>query len=297
METIRDLSTDPLYAGVPEQHVQELAQFRAAHPIQSRQIDGVAWRFIRAGQGPAAVLVLGGAMSTAESSRSIVTLLERDYRVLSPSYPVYPRMSDFLDGLAKLLEAEGMERVHVYGHSLGAGIGHALVRRCPERVDRLVLSSFGLYNERNLRHLKRAVRLFGIMPYSFVTGYYKRRMDALLSDADPDEKGFYLAYMNDVLNRQLNKKLLMGQFRLLGDLFEHPEAYRLYEPVRDRDVLILQAKDDTGFDPDEQAALRRAYPETRVHVFEKGGHLARTTNREEFDDVLCRFLAGQPVHN
>lgn len=293
METTDDLSTDPLYAGVSPQQVEELAQFRAAHPLQSRRVDGVTWDFIRAGEGPAAVLVLGGAMSTAESSRNIVAALEGDYRVLSPSYPVYRRMSAFLDGLVKLLEEEGLTRVHVFGHSLGAGIGHALVRRHPERVDKLALSSFGLYNEQNLRQSKRAVRLFGIMPYSFVTGYYKRRMDALLSGADPDEKRFYLAYMNDVLDRQLNKKTLMGQFRLLADLFEHPEIYNLNKPVRDHDVLILQAKDDTGFDPDEQAALRWAYPEAQVHLFEEGGHLARTTRRAEFDGVLRRFFAGE----
>lgn len=290
------MEQDPLvdiYRGVPHNYVDDLMAFRASHPTHTRSVDGVEWTYILCGEGPETVLILGGAMSTAETSRSLILSLEDDYRVLAPGYPAYKTLAAFLDGLVKLLDLERIERVHAYGHSLGAGLCHALIRCHPDRVSKLILSSFGLYNERNLRLTKLFVFLFRLLPYGFVSGYYKRRMPKLLTDLDEGERAFWAAYMTDVLDRQLTKKQLMAQFGLMEDAFRHPDTYGIYEPVAREEVLILQAKDDTGFDPDEQVALQATYPNATVHVFEGGGHLTRTTHEAEYDAVLHRFLASE----
>jgi len=92
------------------------------------------------------------------------------------------------------------------------------------------------------------------------------------------------------LDRQLNKAMLISQFRIMEDMFENAAAHGVYEPIKDRNVLILQAKDDTGFEPGEQAALRQTYLHTSVHLFEEGGHLTRTAHRSEYDALLHVFL-------
>jgi pimeloyl-ACP methyl ester carboxylesterase len=287
-------SIDSIYQDVPRKYVDELFTFRSTHPIRRRVIDGVEWNYILCEQGSATVLVLGGAMSTAETSRSLIGSLEEEYRVLAPGYPIYEQMGQFVDGLVRLLDLEGIPRVHVYGHSLGAGIGHVLIRRHADRVGKLILSSFGLYNERNLRQAKRFLRLFRLLPYGFVSGYYKRRMPKLLTGIDEEEKVFLAAYMKDVLDLQLNKAMLVSQFRILEDMFENTEAYGVYQPVKGKAVLILQAKDDTGFEPGEQTALRQTYPHASVHLFEEGGHLTRTAHRSEYDAILHEFLETHP---
>lgn len=294
MDKKEQTSKGSIYHGVPKKYVNELFAFRSSHPIRHRVIGGVEWSYILCGQGAATVLILGGAMSTAETSRSLISSLEKDYRVLAPGYPIYEQMGHFVDGRVKLLELEGIPQVHVYGHSLGAGIAHVLVRRHPHRVDKLILSSFGLYNESNLRQARRFLRLFRLLPYGFVGGYYKRRMPKLLTGIDEGEKAFLAAYMKDVLDLQLNKAMLMSQFRIMEDMFENCEAYGIYEPVKGRNVLILQAKDDTGFEPGEQTALRQTYPHASVHLFEEGGHLARTAHRSKYDAILLEFLKAHP---
>ena len=275
--------------------MEQLQQFRRAHPLQRLATGGAEWQYIACGQGEQALLLLPGAMGTAESSFDRMANTEDRFRVVSPSYPPLGTMAALSDGLAAVLDAEGIERTHVLGHSLGAGIAHAFVRRHPERVDKLVLSGFGLYNVRNARLARRYVRIFGLLPYGFVSGYYKRRMPKLLAGLDEAEREFMLAYMDDLLDRQLDKKALMAQFHVLEEMMDHPDIYHLYEPVeRPGRVLILQAKDDTGFQPDEQAALRATYPGAEVHFFEEGGHLANLTQREEADRVIYRFLdAGE----
>jgi len=222
---------DEIYRDVPTDRRERLRRFRARHPPSHLAIGGVTWAYIAAGQGEQALLILGGAMSTAETSFRHIERYEGVYRVISPSYPPLGSLAPALDGLAAILDAEGIARAHVFCHSLGAGVAHALIRRHPEKVDRLVLSGFGLYNARSLRLARRYLRLFGLLPYGFVSGFYKRRMRQLLAGIDEGERAFLLAYMRDVLDLQHNKRTLMAQFDLLEDMFAHPHAYRVFEPV------------------------------------------------------------------
>jgi pimeloyl-ACP methyl ester carboxylesterase len=178
----------------------------------------------------------------------------------------------------------------VFGQSLGAGIGHALIRRYPDRIEKLVLSSFGLYENENSRKMKYALRLFRFLPYWFVREYYQRRLPNLLQGVDEDEKQFFEAFMKDVFDLQLNKKLIMSQFNVLEDMFTNPVYYRIFEPIPSKDIMILQARDDTGFEESEQEALRKTYPNAAIHIFEEGGHLTRSAIQAEYDDVLNNFL-------
>ena len=272
----------------------KLLRFCETHPLQKIQFGGHEWEYIAAGQGSQALLVLGGAMSTPESSFETIQTYENDFRVVSPAYPPVGTLAGLMEGISEILSYEGIEHTHVTGQSLGAGIAHVLIRRHPEVVDKLVLSGFGLYNQKNAKSARSAMRMFRLAPYRLITGYYRRRMRALLQPADPEARDFYLAYMDDLFDRQLDKRKLVGQFALMGDLVENATTYRVYEPVeRPGRVLILQAKDDTGFAPDEQATLREAYPGAQVHIFESGGHLAGLTQREEFEALRKAFLAGE----
>jgi pimeloyl-ACP methyl ester carboxylesterase len=246
---------------------------------------------LSSGSAEQALLILGGALSTAESPFETILAYEPDFRVLSLTYPPVGSMAALADGLVELLALEGIPSSHVFGGSLGAGAAHVLVRRHPQVVDKLALSSFGLYNARNQRRAHTAMRMFRLAPYSLTAAYYRRRMKALLQTVDPETREFYLAYTDDLFDHQLDRKSLLGQFQLMGDLAENPEIYRVFEPVeRPGQVLILQARDDTGFAPDEQAALRASYPAAQVHIFESGGHLAGLTQREEFEEVRRSFL-------
>lgn len=291
---MKEAAFDRIYRHVPAERREQLRQFRATHPYKRLTVDGVEWEYIACGEGEEALLILGGGMTTGEASFNTIMKTEGKYRVVSPSYPPVGKMAPLADGLMAILNAEGIGRAHVKGHSLGAAIAHVCVRRYPERVDKLVLSGFGLYNERNAQRARRALRLFALFPYWFVSGYYKRRMAKLLSGIDAVEGAFMLAYVSDLLDLQHSKKTLIGQFRLLEDLVNSADTYRVFEPVEGAGrVLILQAKDDTGFEPDEQAALRATYPGAQVHLFEEGGHLVGITRREEYDAVLYGFLKAE----
>jgi len=271
----------------------QLVEFRRTHPLSVLDVNGVRWEYIASGSGPLLV-ILGGGLSTAESAFRSILRLEDRFRVISPNYPPEKQLDVITQGLAALIAHEGAAadttRAHVWGHSLGAMTGHALVRLQPDAVDKLVLDGFGLYTK---GHVLTA-RLFFSLPFSFLKAYYTRAMQRLTSTAADEDARFWAAYTAEIFAGFNTKKAFMGQMGILLDLFDNASRYRTFEPVhRPGQVLLLLARDDRGFSPLERQALIDTYPGAAVHWFSEGGHLAGLTNTQEFNQTLDAFLGNQ----
>jgi pimeloyl-ACP methyl ester carboxylesterase len=108
-------------------------------------------RVLAAGQGEP-VLLLHGLADVAESWARVLPALARRYRVIAPDLlgcglSDKPRVPYHLWALATytrhLLDAIGVERAHVVGHSLGGGLALHLYFQYPERVRDLTLIAPG----------------------------------------------------------------------------------------------------------------------------------------------------------
>jgi pimeloyl-ACP methyl ester carboxylesterase len=287
-------SFDATYKNAPRDRVDELLEFRLTHPIHKRLIDGVEWNYILSGAGSKTILIMSGLLGTAETAYQMILNLEKDYRVLSLSYPAYTDIGEFVDGLVKLIDLEGIQRIHFIGGSLGAGVGHVLVRRHADRIDAIVLSSFGLYNDKKLRRFKQFVGLFNFLPYWIVSKYYQLILPRLLKGLNESEKLFQIAYVKDILNFQNNKQTLISQYRLLLNVFEN-SSYGLERTIDSSAVLIIQTQDDTSFDNNEQAAFRQTYPNAHIQLFEEGGHIRGTKHQAEHIAIVRQFLESESV--
>jgi len=288
---MKEESFDRLYQDVPVEQRETLRTFRATHPYRTLNVGGVPWEYIASGEGSLTMLLLGGGLSVGETSFQNILRFEKCYRVLSPSYPPVGKVRRIADGLAAILDREGVTRTNVFGHSLGAGVAHAFVRLYPDRVDKLVLDGFGLYTASSLR----AAKFFFKLPAAWLKAYYRRRFRTLLAGADEATRAFYQAYVEEPFTRLHTNETLMGQMKLLIDFFDHPDEYDLFRPVeRPGQVLLILAEDDRGFKSSEREALKASYPGAMVHSFPSGGHLSGFTHPKEFNHVLDNFL-GAPA--
>jgi pimeloyl-ACP methyl ester carboxylesterase len=108
-------------------------------------LGAVTWT--EAGEGPP-LLLLHGIGSSARAFVPALPLLP-GRRLIAPDMPGYGASAPIADTtpdgfgawLAGVLDALALPRVDVIGHSLGALLAAALVRRAPERVGTLVLSA------------------------------------------------------------------------------------------------------------------------------------------------------------
>ena len=287
---MKEATFDVMYKEVPVEQRERLRNFRITHPYCRFNAGGVQWDYIAIGESDQAILILGGGISVGETSFQTILRLEKRYRVLSPSYPPVGNTRQIADGLAAILDREGIPRTHVFEHSLGAGVAHAFVRLYPDRVDKLVLDGFGLYTPSSLR----VAKLFFKLPPGWLRAYYRRRFRSLLARADEATRAFYQAYVEELFTRLHTTETLIGQFKLLLDFFDKSDEYGNFRPVeRPGQVLLILAEDDRGFKPAEREALKASYPGAQVHMFASGGHLSGFTHPEEFNRVLDGFLEAK----
>ena len=116
-------------------------------------VDGVRLRYVRAGTGPAVVLMHGFASSIV-TWKDVLPLLARGHDVVALDFPGFGG-SEIRDGLppsaypqlvVELMDRLGLSRASLVGNSLGGGVAAAVAATHPERVDRLVLVDSVGYN-------------------------------------------------------------------------------------------------------------------------------------------------------
>jgi pimeloyl-ACP methyl ester carboxylesterase len=262
---------------------EQLARFRAAHPLFRHPHAGHAWHFRRGGDGAEVVLLLTGVLGAGDFAFQQVAALERRYRVLIPDYPPVSSLNELVDGIASLLDAEGTSRVHVVAGSFGGMAAQALVRRHPERVRSLVLSHTGT-PERGSRARRLATRPLAVLPGGLLRALFRKRLRGSFAGADP----FWTRYFDESTAR-LGRADFLSRVRVAVDFAE--ERYGPHDldawPGR---ILILDADHDPLFPERRQQAVRALYPRAAVHTFRGTGHAAAILDPEGYTGVILRFL-------
>lgn len=251
---------------------------------------GVRIAYESSGEGPA-LLLMQGIGYARWSWDTVVPALAEQFRVLSfdnrgigeSDVPPPPYTSRQLaeDALA-VLDAEGVERAHVLGASLGGMAAQELAAGFPERVDRLVLActtlggpgavpmpaqSVALMQEAATLAPEVAMRRFvenALAPHadrSLVEELYERRIAN-----PPDPIGW------------------QGQ-AAAGVGFDG-SALEITAPT-----LILHGTEDGVVDPGNAALLAERIPGARVELFSGCGHLFFWEQPERFADTVAEFLA------
>ncbi len=117
--------------------------------VQAHSLGGIAYLDRPGGAGP--LVILHGIGSNAASFAPLMDRFPKGLRVLAWNAPGYggsdplpmdrPRAADYAGRLAAWLDALGIARCTLLGHSLGTLIAAAFARAYPARVDRLVLAA------------------------------------------------------------------------------------------------------------------------------------------------------------
>jgi pimeloyl-ACP methyl ester carboxylesterase len=285
-------SFDEIYKDVPDEQKQLLQDFRANHPYKELDVDGTPWRYIACGQGGEALLFLPGGFLAADMYFHAALALEKTHRIIVPdSYTLQGtfNMDDVCRAIARILDAEGVEKATVIGLSAGGGIAQYFIQEYPQRVEHLVLSHCGIL-ERDANaasKLKKMYSLVKILPL-FVTRRIVMKMTA--GHVLPSSKwiGFHNAYFQEAssrITRTMFVRFLEGSMEVRGHFVFKPEVLESWAG----ETLILASKDD-------QAAyaslgkLQARYPRAQTHLFEEGGHHTFMFFPEAYTAVLKEFV-------
>jgi 4,5:9,10-diseco-3-hydroxy-5,9,17-trioxoandrosta-1(10),2-diene-4-oate hydrolase len=283
----------------------EVGRVNAAVEAQNVEIDGLAIRYLAAGEGPPLVL-LHGAGDNSLDWRWVLPALARKHRVYAPDLPGSPDSARpaanyspafFERFVASFVDALGIGRATFVGNSLGGLVAFRLALSEPTRVTALVLvDSAGFGSAVNLAFTTVNVPLLGEAAIPFwrtSVGAYQRAwgrtalLFALPPGSVPREwlaEQCRLARSPDYLEAHLTVLCALvdpgGQREVLVDrlpLLEIPTL--VVWGARDRVFPESQAKDAA-------ARLRRG----SLAVIPDCGHLPHVECPDRFVAALDQFL-------
>jgi pyruvate dehydrogenase E2 component (dihydrolipoamide acetyltransferase) len=292
---------------VPDEEIDRFIADFQAHFVPPREeeegaetstrtvsVGGMTIRYAPQGEGGDPVVLLHGFGGDLENWLFTLPPLSERHRLYVLDLPGHGGSAknidrgdlDFLvDTVLGFLDAQGIDRTHLGGHSMGGLVAMATALRLPDRVASLVLvDSAGFGTEINAAYLD-----------GFITARTRRELKPVLEQlfANPDLVSRQL--VDDVLKY---KRLdgVDAALRLLRDeLFpggvqRHLLAERL--AALEIPTLVVWGGRDRVI-PAEQADRAREY--ARVEVLAGAGHSPHMETANDVNRLLEHFLAEHPI--
>jgi len=270
------------------------------------EINGVRWRYLHAGSGPA-LLVLHGFMAYSFSWRFVIQGLAKHYSVYAVDLPNcgFSQRSASLPGtlvsdaehILSFIDHFGIEQCDILGTSRGGGLaivfaGLLAERGVLHRVRKLVLEApinpwmrYGLTRIRFAR--TRLGRIYAV--------HMARRFPAILKDffyklyADPatipsDSFNGYRAGLNPAGSFEHLWNIARSW---MNDLQRIESALPLVESVS---ALFLWGNVDRAVALDSMHELHRRWKNSAEYVMQRVGHVPYEEVPEEFNRIVLDFL-------
>jgi len=277
--------------------------------LRSIDIDGSTFTWLEQGTGVALVL-LHGVGSGARSWRPQLDTLSARCRVIAWDAPGYggstalpmdaPDADDYADALLRLVDALGVERMHLVGHSLGTIQALRFAVRHPARIVGLTLASLSAGHARlpeAERVRLREARLADLAELG-VAGMARKRGPRLLSDAATDAQRQAVIDTMSMLRpdgfTQAVKLLTVADTK--ADLARLPVSVPVQFVFGEHDGVTTPAAIL------EVASVR---PDIPVKVIARAGHACYIEQPAAFDAILLAFIeqvaqaesrCGAPAH-
>jgi len=262
------------------------------------QANGIDIYYETTGKGQPLVLISGLGYTLWQWHKMIPGLAER-YQVIAfdnrgigqTDKPAGPYSSAMLaDDTAGLLEALGIERAHVIGHSMGGFIAQALALNHPEKVDKLVLcaTNFGGPN-----HIPVTAEAMAVL--SDVSGDPVERFKRGLfvscapgfAEAHPEIIAEWLEYraQNPIEPEPYQAQMAVGLGLLSAQASFEGKLSRVQVPT-----LILFGEHDKVVPPQNANLLAEKIPNSKVQILANAGHFFPIEVPETANDVITQFL-------
>ena len=256
-----------------------------------------------AGEGAETVVMLHGsgpgASGWANFNRNVEPLVAAGYRVILMDCPGWSKSDPIVctgsrsdlnaRALKGLLDAIGLERVHIIGNSMGGHSAVAFALANPARVGKLVLmgggtggpSQFvpmptegfkllqGLYRDPTIENLKKMMAVFVFDSSSLTEELFQARLDNMLSRREHLD--------NFVKSMAVNPKQFPDQGARLSEITAP--------------TLVIWGRDDRFVPMDLGLRLLWGMPNAELHIFNRCGHWAQWEHAAKFNRMVRDFLA------
>src|SRR5512146_1480500 len=254
-------SFEKIYAGIALERVQELIDFRNAHPYFCFQSNGLNWRYQKDGSGERAILFLAGGIQYGEAWFRYMNHFKDRYRVLAVTYPdEVQQIVDVIDALERLCQIERLETLSVVGTSLGGMIDQVFVRRSPQRVSHLVIANTSHPDPQYSKRLQSRLPLVRLMPTALMHYLTQKRLTQYSNPSHRETKSFYDAYLIEHSLYFTTRAWIANHYRLIIDFCTHEHFTAADLASWGGKALLVESEDDL-FPESTRERLHALYPQ------------------------------------
>ncbi len=279
---------DTIYGDVPDEQKIALKQFRDNHPQKTLIVNDIEWTYHIVGGGTETILWLVGGLKKADAAYKSIPLLADDYRIIAPDYPALSSIADLADGLASILTAENVDSVFVLAGSFGGMLAQVFMRRHPDKVKKVVLSTTTPPDKSHVNRYQQLMEMAKLAPDALLRDTAQTQMLSTIAPPD-NEVDFYKAYLKELYEQRLNKEDIVSIYSAIIDYMEQvftPDDLQNWSG----ELLIINSDNDATFGEATQKTLVDLYPTAQVHTFEGAGHSPGSTQREAFFALVRDFF-------
>ena len=252
------------------------------------------------GDGPVILMLhgSGAGVSGWANWRGILPVLSERFRVIAPDlvgfgYTETPDDLEFsifdtwLEQIINLLDALGIERVHLVGNSFGGGLSLHLATKYPERVDRVVLMGAGGVSQPINANLE------ALWTYKPSVENMKAIMDIMAFD-----RGLVTDELAELRYRATIRPGAQEAFErgFPAPLQRHLDAQIVSDEALQampNETLILHGRDDRVVPFANSLHMFEMIPNAQLHGFGNCGHWTQIEHAERFHSLVSAFFSEQ----
>ena len=275
------------------------------HRVQHVTVHGHRRAYVRAGSGPA-LLLLHGLGCTHRTWLPVMDALARRYTVIAPDLLGHgesdkPRadysVGGYANGMRDLLTVLGIDKVTVVGHSFGGGIAMQFAYQFPERTERLVLvGSGGLGPE--VSAAIRAItttgfhQVMGLLTMPGVrhvgsAGLRALSRTGLKGFRDFDEVAEIYESFRDPASRAAIRHVVRAVVDWQGQIVTMADRAYLTDAMP---MCVIWGDQDRVIPVSHAARAADLAPKARVEVVPNAGHFPHKDHPERFVKILNDFV-------
>ncbi len=262
------------------------------------QANGIDIYYEDSGQGHPLVLISGLGYTLWQWHRMIPGLAKH-YRVIAfdnrgvgrTDKPAGPYSAEMLaEDTAGLLEALGIEKAHVMGHSMGGFIAQALALSYPEKVAKLILCATNFGGPNHVPVTPEAMAVLSDVSGDPVERFKRGLMVSCapgFAEAHPEIIAEWIEYraQNPIEPLPYQAQMAIG----LG-LLSAQASFEEKLPSVQAPTLILFGKHDKVVPPENASLLAEKIPDSQIQILPNAGHFFPVEVPEAANTVISQFL-------
>lgn len=264
------------------------------------QVDGLKTRYLEEGSGPVVLLLHGASLGSSADvwERNLAPLARHGLRALAFDHPGFGLTDNPHDYsvtyrrsfILKFMEALGVEKASLVGHSQAGGMAVGLAFDHTDRIAKVVVLATG-----------------SLLPP--LPGGDKGGEGEEGGTNEPTLEDSRALLEHNLFNHALitpevlEKRHRMSVGKNFQAFLERAKAPRgggrkdnvpIWERLRQLPVplLMLYGKQDRGSAAARAAALKERYPGLNLHLLDNAKHLAQWDAAEEFEKLTAKFLTS-----